>query len=91
MTTNKDFLRLIDTMAQIIAQKNEDIAELVREIETLEDKLAQYKTKELFEVVGTSSLGDQIFNVYEKFVPDFITDEDIAEANLRAPEFESVE
>ena len=29
MTTNEDFLRLIDTMAQIIAQKNEDIAELV--------------------------------------------------------------
>lgn len=91
MITNTDFTRLIDAMAQILAQKNEDIAELVREVEVLESKLAKYEGKELFEVVGTSNLGDQVFNIYEKFVPEFVTDEEIAIANLIAPKFDILE
>ena len=35
MATNVDLIKLIDAMAQILAQKNNDIAELVREIEML--------------------------------------------------------
>ena len=91
MATNVNLTKLIDAMAQILAQKNNDIAELVREIEILEEKLAKYKEKELFELVGTSSVGDQVFNVYEKFVPDFVTDEEIAIANLIAPKFDVLE
>lgn len=89
MTTN--LLNVINTMSQIIADKDKKIAALINEIGTLETKLAQYEEKELFEVVGTSNFGDQIFNIYEKFVPDFVTDEDINQANLIAPKFESVE
>lgn len=88
MNSNIDFMRLIDTMAQILAQKNNDIVELVQEIEVLESKLAKYEGKELFEVVGTSNLGDQVFNIYEKFVPEFVTDEEVAKANLIAPKFD---
>ena len=88
MNSNIDFMRLIDTMAQILAQKNNDIAELVQEIEALESKLAKYESKEFFEMVGTSSIGDHTFNVYEKFVPEFVTDEEIAMANLIAPKFD---
>ena len=74
MITYDDFTKLIDVMTELLAQKNTDIAELVQE--------------DLFEVVGTSNIGDQVLKVYEKFVPDFVTDEEIAAANSIAPKFD---
>ena len=88
MITYDDFTKLIDVMVELLAQKNTDIAELVQEVETLERKLALYEQKDLFEVVGTSNIGDQVLKVYEKFVPDFVTDEEIASANSIAPKFD---
>ena len=88
MITYDDFTKLIDVMTELLAQKNTDIAELVQEVETLERKLALYEQKDLFEVVGTSNIGDQVLKVYEKFVPDFVTDEEIAAANSIAPKFD---
>lgn len=88
MITYDDFTKLIDVMTELLAQKNTDIAELVQEVETLERKLALYEQKDLFEVVGTSNIGDQVLKVYEKFVPDFVTDEEIAVANSIAPKFD---
>ena len=88
MITNDDFTKLIDVMTELLAQKNTDIAELVQEVETLERKLALYEQKDLFEVVGTSNIGDQVLKVYEKFVPDFVTDEEISAANSIAPKFD---
>ena len=58
MITYDDFTKLIDVMTELLAQKNTDIAELVQEVETLERKLALYEQKDLFEVVGTSNIGD---------------------------------
>ena len=88
MITYDDFTKLIDVMTELLAQKNTDIAELVQEVETLERKLALYEQKDLFEVVGTSNIGDQVLKVYEKFVPDFVTDEESAAANSSAPKFD---
>lgn len=88
MITYDDFTKLIDVMTELLAQKNTDIAELVQEVETLERKLALYEQKDLFEVVGTSNIGDQVLKVYAKFVPDFVTDEEIAAANSIAPKFD---